>query len=275
MKNQHHSDYVLGHSDGELDRLMRQSAMYADITEELLHSAGIKQGMQVLDVGCGAGCVSLLTARLVGPSGTVVGVDISPSALALARSRADAEHLGHVEFIQSDLADLQCRDGFDALVGRFVLMYQPNPSAILQKLKRHVRNGGVIAFQEMDISAARTEPDMPLWHQCGEWIRRTFQSANVDVQMGPKLHAAFLHAGLPQPQMQLQAKVGGAPDCSAHEYITDIITTMLPMMERFGVATAAMVGIETLAVRLRKEMENKDGVMILPSLVGAWVKTPG
>lgn len=275
MKNQLQADYALGHSDAELRRLIRQSALYADMTEALLRRAGIRQGMRVLDVGCGSGCVSLLAARLVGPTGAVVGVDRSPQALALARSRGVEENLRQVEFVEADLADFECNDTFDALIGRFVLMFLPNPSAILRKLSRYVHKGGVVAFQEMDIAAARIVPDMPLWQECGERIRETFQRASVDIQMGAKLHATFLHAGLPQPQMQLQAKVGGVPNFPAHEYIADIVSSLLPMMERFGVASAATLEIGTLAVRLREEMISRDGVMILPSLIDAWVRTPG
>lgn len=274
MENQLQAGYALGYSDGELQRLIRQSALYAELTENLLRSAGISEGMRVLDVGCGSGCVSLLAARLVGPAGAVVGVDRSPQALALARSRADAEHLGHVEFIQGELTDFECTDKFDALIGRFVLMYLPDPSAVLRKLSHYVRKGGIIAFQEMDIAAARSVPCMPTWQKCNEWIRETFQRAKVDIQMGPKLHTAFLHAGLPQPQMQLQARVGAAPDFPAHEYVADIIASLLPMMTSLSVATADAVGIETLAGRLKEEMIGSDSVTILPSLVGAWVRTP-
>ena len=266
--------YVLGDNEKELQRLMRQSALYAELTENLLRSAGISAGMRVLDVGCGSGCVSLLAARLVGPSGAVVGVDRSPQALAFARQRAEAEQLRHVTFIEGDVTDLDYKEPFDALIGRFVLMYLPEPAAALRTLSRYVRKGGIIAFQEMDISAARCMPDMPTWHKCGEWIQETFLRAKVDIQMGPKLHATFLHAGLPQPQMQLQARIGGAPGFPAHEYVTDIIASLLPMMTSLGVATADEVEIKTLVERLKKEMISRDGVMILPSLVGAWVRTP-
>jgi SAM-dependent methyltransferase len=64
MEAQHPADYVLGNSERELQRLIRQSALYADLTETLMRDAGIGEGMRVLDVGCGSGCVSLMAARL-------------------------------------------------------------------------------------------------------------------------------------------------------------------------------------------------------------------
>lgn len=229
----------------------------------------------VLDVGCGSGCVSLLAGRLVGASGAVTGVDRSPNALALARSRAAAEHLYHVEFVQGDVADLECSSTFDALIGRFVLMFLPDPAHILSQLLRHVRRDGIVAFQEMDISASKPVPAMPLVQQCGEWIRDTFLLAQIDIQMGLKLHATFVRAGLPSPHLQLQAKLGSAPDFPVHEYLSDVTASLLPMMERFGVASAETVQIDTLAARLEEEMQRGNGIMILPSLIGAWARVPG
>ena len=275
MNCQQEVPYVFGYTEAELQRLIRQSAFYAEFTEEILRSAGIGQGMRVLDVGCGVGDVSFLAARLVGPSGVVVGVDASQEALALARRRASADHLRHVTFLEGNLANMDLSDSFDAVIGRFVLMFLPDPSAAVRKLTRHLRNGGIVAFQEMDISAARSMPDMPLYERCGEWIRTTFQRAHVDVQMGPKLYATFRRAGLPGPQMKLHARIEAGPESPAYEYLADIVSSLLPMMERFGVATAAAVGFETLATRLREEATGQDGVMILPSLVGAWTRKPG
>jgi ubiquinone/menaquinone biosynthesis C-methylase UbiE len=266
--------YALGHAEGELRRLIRQSAFYGELTENLLRSAGISEGMRVLDIGCGPGCVSLMAARLVGPSGTVVGLDRSPEALAVARKRADTDQFRHVEFIQGDLADMEHTSPFDALIGRFVLMYLPNPSTVLQKLAQYVRSGGLIVFQEMDIAAARSVPDMPMWQKYGTWIQETFQRANVDIQMGPKLYNTFRQAGLPAPKMNLHARIGGGEDFTVCEYIADIVASLLPMMDRFGVVSAATIEIGTLAARLREEMVNYDGVMIPPPLVGAWARLP-
>ena len=69
--------YALGHSSAEIQRLKNQAAMLRPITERLLRSAGIDAGMRVLDLGCGAGDVSMLAAELVGPAGFVVAIDRS------------------------------------------------------------------------------------------------------------------------------------------------------------------------------------------------------
>src|SRR5262245_22741201 len=83
-----HSEYILGHSEREIARLKAQAAELDPITRRLLREAGIAPGMRVLDVGSGAGDVAFLAAELVGTSGEVVGVDLAPTAVEVARSRA-------------------------------------------------------------------------------------------------------------------------------------------------------------------------------------------
>jgi FkbM family methyltransferase len=84
--------------------------------------------MSVLDVGCGAGDVSFLAAELVGESGEVVGVDPASKPITLARSRAAQRAVSNVSFRQSELSDLTSDEQFDAVVGRYVLMYVRDPA---------------------------------------------------------------------------------------------------------------------------------------------------
>jgi cyclopropane fatty-acyl-phospholipid synthase-like methyltransferase len=82
--------YPMGYSEGEFERLERQGAFLYDLTEDVLRRAGIKPGMRVLDVGCGAGDVSMLAGALVGPSGAVLGIDRSTQAVEIAKRRGAA-----------------------------------------------------------------------------------------------------------------------------------------------------------------------------------------
>ena len=273
MSAQSAAEYPLGYSHIELQRLIRQSEIYAEFTEDVLRRAGLQFGMRVLDAGCGAGDVSLLAARLVGPSGRVTGVDRSPESIALAQRRVEANGQSNISFLVGDLANLTLSESFDALIGRFVLKFLTDPAAVLNKLVRQVRAGGIVAFQEMDIGAygRSMSSDLPLWQQCGKWIGTVFRQAGVDIQMGPKLFAVFRRAGLPEPQMNLHARIGGGN--SLHpEYVTSIVSSLLPTIERLGVATAADIGIDTLTARLREELISCNGVSILPSIIGAWTQ---
>jgi SAM-dependent methyltransferase len=97
--------YMMGHSQAELDRLSTQAALVRPVTARLLRAVGLRPGHRVLDVGCGAGDVAMLAAGLVGPTGSVTGIDRSLDAVRLARRRAYAAGIAGLEFVQADLAD--------------------------------------------------------------------------------------------------------------------------------------------------------------------------
>src|SRR4051812_13301040 len=94
--------YVLGRSEGETWRLIRQAQLYHPATRRLMEAAGIGPGMRVLDLGSGAGDVALLAGELVGPGGAVVGVELDEGLLRTARARAAALGYDHVRFIAGD-----------------------------------------------------------------------------------------------------------------------------------------------------------------------------
>jgi ubiquinone/menaquinone biosynthesis C-methylase UbiE len=268
--------YILGHSENELQRLIDQSQFFSSLTEQVFLSAGLTNGMRVLDIGCGAGDTSLLAAKLVGPSGTVVGIDKSTEAITLARARASAAKFQNVIFIEGDVADLSVEQSVDAAVGRLVLIHQPDPVATLRRVASHVRPGGVIAFQELDMNvlSVRSLPYSHLYEQSIHWIRETARQAQIEMHMGLKLYPTFVDAGLPAPQMIMDVRVEGGPDSPAYEYVANTVRTLLPVMERLGVTRAEEVQIETLAQRLRDEVVSGAGVIVVAPLVGAWARKP-
>ncbi len=140
------STYVLGHADVEIQRLLLQARLYDNDTEDALRRAGLRPGMRVLDVGCGPGDVSFVAARLVGPAGTVLGIDAAAEILEVARARDAERSLSWVSFEQAAIGDIVRDQPFDAVVGRLILMHLPAPESALCQLAALVRAGGVIAF---------------------------------------------------------------------------------------------------------------------------------
>jgi predicted O-methyltransferase YrrM len=250
---------------------MAQADRIAPFTRRFLLAAGIAPGMRVLDVGCGAGDVSLLAAELVGPTGEVVGVDRDPGVLAAARSRATATPWA--TFIQADFRALPVGEPFDAVIGRCVLAHQTDPVAALRSLLPHVRPGGIVAFQEPDFDLAATVPPLPTFDRTIAWIRTTFARGGAHLRMGTELFATFTAAALPPPAMQFDAVIGGGPDHHAYDRIAAIVRSLLPKMEEWGIATADEVRIETLADRLRAEAVAAGAVLTSPASIGAWTRT--
>jgi ubiquinone/menaquinone biosynthesis C-methylase UbiE len=95
------SDYALGYTNAEHERLIRQAVRIAPITERLFREAGIGPGHRVLDLGSGMGDVAMLAARMVGPSGQVVGIERDASSIARAKARVASTGLRNVNFTQT------------------------------------------------------------------------------------------------------------------------------------------------------------------------------
>src|SRR5262249_51602570 len=166
--------YLLGNTSAEHQRLMRQGAFLADLTRQLFVAAGIGPGMRVLDVGCGVGDVSFVAGELVGPGGTVVGIDRDPAAVALARERAAAAGLRHVRFEVGDACAPPVEGKFDAVVGRLILLYLGDVPAALRRLAALVGPGGRLVFQEMVMTGGRSVPPLPVFSRMMGWLAETF-----------------------------------------------------------------------------------------------------
>ncbi|HKW12743.1 MAG TPA: class I SAM-dependent methyltransferase [Gemmatimonadaceae bacterium] len=265
-------EYVLGHASSELQRLAYQAQYWGEATLEWLRRAAIEPGMRLLDIGCGAGDVSLLAATLVGPTGSVLGVDRSPDAVATATQRATAMGLSQVQFEVASLETFAPDRQFDGIIGRLVLIYLADPVAELRKLLRFVRQGGVVAFFEMDMVACRSVPPVPLVEESMERLRQTFRRAGNTLDLGPRLWRVFRDAGLPDASMMVHWRAEPAPAAPGARLISETTRSLLPMMERFGVARAAEVDVDTLSSRLQAAVVAQDATLLPPAVVGAWAR---
>ncbi len=263
---------ILTHTGSELERLIEQASFYGDLTEHVFRLARLAPGMRVLDIGCGAGDVSFLAARLVGPEGEVVGVDRSATATALATKRAAAAGVTNVRFLTEDVTDLTLPEPVDALVGRLVLMYFSDPAVLLRGLSALVRPGGLVVFHELDSTAAKSWPRCDVFETAVARINQTFERAGADVRTGLKLPRIFTEAGLARPELIMGARVGSGPDSPAYHQVAELTRTLLPLMVRAGVATADEVDIDTLADRLRQEAVANQATLIAPPFIGAWTR---
>ncbi len=263
--------YVLGHSDREIDRLMAQARLIDPITERFFREAGVEPGMRVLDVGSGAGDVAFVAARIVGSEGEVVGVDRVAAALDTARSRAAGLSLHNVTFLVGDPVEIAFERPFDAVLGRYVLQFQADPAAMLRKLSTKLRPGGLIVFHEIDWAGIASYPAAPIYEQCRTWAVETLRLHGTEPHMGTKLFQTFTSAGLAAPTMRLESLVGAGQNSLDRLFLlAEIVRTLLPEMERLGVASAADVGIDTLVERMHAEATANRSLVVGHYQVAAW-----
>jgi ubiquinone/menaquinone biosynthesis C-methylase UbiE len=268
--------YVCGHSARELDRLEIQGAYFRDITRRFLRAAGLRAGMKVLDIGCGAGDVSLVAAAMVGRSGRVLGIDRSARAVAVARARARRSGVTQAVFRVGDFRRMRGRP-VDALVGRFVLMHQRDPAGALRGATRQVRRGGLVAMLESHLvgstRGSHSLPHSPTYDRVLKWMISIIRAAGAHPDMGLRLHGVFQDAGLPGPRLWVQARGDGGRDAPVYEYIAESVRSMAPLAARLGISGLSRRDLEQMEQRLREDTERSDGVLVSPLVVGAWSRT--
>lgn len=238
-----------------------------EATERLLHDAGIGPGMRVLDVGCGHGAVTAMIARRVDEDGAVVGLDRDAGALALARDR----DLPNAEFVEGDLLEPP-QWPFDAVVGRRVLMYQPDPTAAVRALVGVLRPGGVMAFQEHDMTMGpgRIAP-LPLHEGVRVWFVRMLEHEGADPRLGFRLASVFAAAGLEMERVRAEAIV----QTPTQAYVTGtIVRAVLPRIVASGAATEAEIDAETIDARLAEELRAADATYVGEMVFTAWARKP-
>jgi ubiquinone/menaquinone biosynthesis C-methylase UbiE len=267
--------YPLGHSERELERLAVQARDLAAHTTVLFRRAGVSAGHRVLDLGCGPGDVSFIAAEIVGPGGHVVGVDQSPAAVEAARDRA--RRVGHlnVTFKVGDVADLSIAGEFDVIVGRLVLMYLPDPVKALQQLQKYLRPHGLVVLQEGDPRTIDSEPECPLISQIRTWMVTALERSGCATNMGSRLASVLHQAGYrPEGSWVSQPSYVGA-SLSRLDWFADLTRTLVPTLERTGVAPPHVVQTESLAARLVAEAAARRAIVYAPRLVGIWARIAG
>jgi ubiquinone/menaquinone biosynthesis C-methylase UbiE len=138
---------------------------------------GLKPGSVVLDVGCGSGASAIPAAKVVGPHGRVVGVDLADRLLAMARAKAVGQNLQNIEFRQADMEALGYPDAsFDAVVCVFAIFFVPDMVRQVRELWRMVRLGGQLAITTW--GPRMFEPGSAAWWAAVKQFR-------------PDLHTAF------------------------------------------------------------------------------------
>jgi SAM-dependent methyltransferase len=266
--------YFLGRSEAETRRLMLQHQIYGPSTRRFFEAAGIGRGMKVLDLGSGAGDVALLVADLVGPQGSVVGVDMNPEILKTARSRAEAAGWRNVTFVAGDLNQVTLDSDFDAVVGRWVLMYIPDPAAAVRQLVTRLRVGGIVAFHENDFTYPPTVfPPSDLSRQIHAWTLPPIDKPGLaEMQMGTKLFRTYVEAGLPGPQLMAEAPCGGGPDWIGYEYVVETFRSLLPALQKATGLDPDEVQIDTLTARYRDDVVSRNAIHFCPIMFGAWAR---
>ncbi|MEK6734216.1 MAG: methyltransferase domain-containing protein [Pseudomonadota bacterium] len=199
--------YIFTTGEKAVERLEFQKQLGLDWSFEHLQKAGIREGMTVVDMGCGVGAMTAELAKLVGDSGIVYAFDISEKQLEIARAKTESEGLKNVIFICGDIYsnnDIPINT-VDLIYMRYLLMHIKSPDLAITGLKKLLKSDGVIASQESIISSFTLIPDcMNVYLELG-------RQRGVDYDLGKRSVSLYQDAGFSKVDVEYkQLKIPGS-----------------------------------------------------------------
>ncbi len=163
----------------------------------LLTEAGLARGMNVVEFGCGAGALSRLMARAVGPAGRVLGLDLSAFNVARSREIAAQGKLDNAIFEVADPRATKVATGFaDLCVARHLLGKVPDAERVVREMTRVTRPGGVVAVFDTDEGLTIFEPEPPTVTELRNLLTRERLASGGNLTVGRSLYRLLTDAGL-------------------------------------------------------------------------------
>jgi SAM-dependent methyltransferase len=246
-------------------RLDLLAEMMRPTTLRLLAEAGLSSGDRCLDLGCGGGNVVLDMARIVGPDGSVTGVDFDPQIVELARQDARDAGAGNVEF---HVADAQAFDGgpFDLVYARFLLSHVSEPENVLARMRQLARPGGRIAVESIDMSGSYCHPHDPAHARYAELYTEAVRRGGGDADLGRRLPALALAAGLGGVRWNVFQPVRAS---GPHKHLQAVTMERIrPTVLRHGLATDQE--IDSIISGMHAFAQDPSTLVAMPRMVQVW-----
>jgi SAM-dependent methyltransferase len=264
--------YALGYRQAEQQRLQRQAEQLGSESARLFDEIGIAEGARVLEIGCGPrGCLDLLSAR-VGSSGWVVGVELSPAAVTLAKRFVAERGLQNVEVLAGDACSVGLAEGsFDLVTSRLVLVNIPEPERVISAAVALTRRRGAVAFHEVDWAAFVCDPPSHAWNSLIELYLAVAARNGSDFYLGRRLPQLLRQGGLVDVRVN--------PIMHAHPPGDPRRTLLLDFSDNFkdrivALALATEAEFNELKHALAAHLDDPDTAVFIGPYIQAWGRKP-
>jgi SAM-dependent methyltransferase len=160
----------LGYATADLDRVPREAIDSFAGVGYFFHLAALESGEHVADLGSGSGMDTFVASLKVGPTGRVVGIDMTDAQLAKAMRLATGRGFGHIKYTKGYIEDTGLDAGtFDCVISNGVINLAPDKTRVFQEAARLLRSGGRLAIADIVADTALPETvvcNADLWAAC-------------------------------------------------------------------------------------------------------------
>jgi ubiquinone/menaquinone biosynthesis C-methylase UbiE len=185
-------------------RLALLEEVYGPDAARIMLDIGMPRGGRIADLGCGTGNSLPWFARQVDAEGEVVGVDLSPAQLAIAKANAEAAGHRNIRLVEASIYETGLpRASFDVVHCRFVLCHLTRPMDALHEMAALCRPGGLVIVFDVDMGGLFSVPETSAYRRMRDLIHARAGLRGSDCVLGPKLPRMFLKAGLAAPETAL------------------------------------------------------------------------
>ncbi|MFL6463229.1 MAG: methyltransferase domain-containing protein [Bryobacteraceae bacterium] len=263
--------YVLATGAAAVRRLHILHDIYAPAGQRILRQAGLTRGMRVADFGCGVGVVTRMLGEMVGPSGSVTGIDVDGAQLEEASELCAREGLSNACFVQASAENTGLpRNSFDLAYCRFLLLHLPDPASCLREMKAVLRPGGILVVEDGDLASATSIPPTAM-DAFADLFGRLGPTRGLNYSLAKNLYHMVLGAGFTDANLEIHqpALVRG----ENRSFLQRSVEEAGPALINAGITTAAELA-RTLS-EMQAIVENSQIVILPPRMSVVWARKAG
>ena len=233
------TQYPLGTTDQELERLTFQHEVWGPVTRAFLARIGVGAGARVLDLGCGPGLVTYDLAELVGPRGEVVALDESARWIEHVERELVERRLSNARVLRARIQEVELEpESFDFVITRWVLSFLPDPAGVVRRIARSLKPGGVFAVEDYNHEGVSLFPESEGFRAVVRATRAMYTQSGGDAWVAARAPAIFRAAGLETISIVPNVLCGG-PDSPAFRWAGTFFPHFSQPMEAKGLLTSA------------------------------------
>ena len=261
-------EYALASGAAAVHRLSILHSIYAPAGRRLLLQAGLQQGMNVADFGCGVGVVTRMLAEMVGPSGRVTGIDASAAQIEEAAHLCKREGLKNVLLHTADACNTGLpRRSFDLVYCRFLLLHLADPAACLREMRDVLKPGGVLVIEDGDLASATSVPPTAL-NAFADLFTRLAPTRGVNYSVANDLYHMVKDAGFDDPRIEIHQPAESCGDNG--RLLVWSVAEAGPAFVSAGLITPRQ--LESTIAEMKAASENPDVLVLAPRMSVVWAR---